>query len=230
MKRLPLKLKLTVALGVIVATGALWLTLHHLGMPDNLRPQSIASWLSGQGIWGPVFLVVMMIIAVIVGPIPTLPISAASGLAFGVLEGTAVAATGALAGAIIAFWTSRVLARDYIRERFRDNPILANRGSQKVLFWSVFFTRLVPLFSFALVSYAAGLTAITSLRFMLASLTGMLPMTFVFAGLGRTFEVHPLLSVLAAGLLLIAMTWLPWYLQKYHGARLNAWFDKPQGS
>ncbi len=99
-------------------------------------------------------------IAVVVGPIPTLPVSATAGLAFGVFEGTAIAATGALIGAMAAFWIARLLGRKAIRERFTDNPVLARDGSQRFLTITILITRLVPIFSFALISYAAGVTAI----------------------------------------------------------------------
>ena len=82
-----------------------------------------------------------------------------------------------------------------------------------VLFWGILVTRLVPVFSFALVSYTAGLTAVTLGRFLLASIIGMLPMTLVFVGLGQGFQIHPLASVTAAALLLTAMTLAPYYLR-----------------
>ncbi|KKN54851.1 hypothetical protein LCGC14_0588170 [marine sediment metagenome] len=54
----------------------------------------------------------LMILAVVVGPIPTLPISAAAGLVYGMFTGTAIAVLGALAGSIeaqkesVAFWVN----------------------------------------------------------------------------------------------------------------------------
>lgn len=221
----PLRLKVAVVAGLVLAIAAAWVILDQLGMPDQLTPSALAAWLSGRGLWGPLLLGLMMIIAVVVGPIPTLPISAASGLAFGVVGGTVIAALGALVGAVIAFLASRLLARDFIRDRFRGNPVLAMNAPQRVLFWFVFFTRLVPVFSFALISYAAGLTAISVGRFMLATFVGMLPMTLVFAGFGQTFRFHPVMTVTAAVVLLAAMTWLPYYL-KQHSDLFERYFGK----
>ncbi|WP_166268731.1 TVP38/TMEM64 family protein [Marinobacter caseinilyticus] len=222
------RLNLVFVAGLAAAVAVLWLILARLGMPETLSPGKIASWLSGQGPWGPALLVTMMVIAVIVGPIPTLPISAASGLAFGALEGTAIAVVGALIGAALAFGASRLLGRDYCSDRLRHNPVFSPGVSQPMLFWAVLVTRLIPLFSFALISYAAGLTAITLTRFLLASLIGMLPMTFVFAGLGQTFEFHPLITALAAGVLLLTMSLAPYYLQKRHSALLARWLGKSE--
>ncbi|PXX92563.1 TVP38/TMEM64 family protein [Marinobacter vulgaris] len=215
--------RLGIAGAVALLMLVLWLVLRQLGMPASLSPDALSGWLNGQGVWGPVFLFLMMVLAVVVGPIPTLPVSAASGLAFGVLAGTLLAATGALTGALIAFSVARILGREALREKLSSNPVFASDGSQWLLFWMVFLTRLIPLFSFALISYAAGVTAIHGWRFALASFLGMLPMTFVFAGLGTTFELNPFVTVAAAVVILLVMTTLPWYLSRRPGSRLARW-------
>lgn len=209
------KIKAPAFAAVVLLIVLLWLLLQGQGMPQTLSAPAIAEWLTGLGYRGPLLLSAMMIIAVVVGPIPTLPISAASGLAFGIVGGTLVAATGALLGAMIAFWTARLLGRDVVCRHLPGNPLFARQQSQSFLFWAVFMTRLIPLFSFALVSYAAGVTSIRAWQFAVASFLGMLPMTVVFAGLGHTLEMHPVLTVSAAVFLLLAMTILPYYLNRH---------------
>lgn len=215
--------RLGMAAAVVLVMAMLWLVLRQLEMPASLSPGALSAWLNGQGAWGPVFLFLMMVLAVVVGPIPTLPVSAASGLAFGVLAGTLLAATGALAGAMIAFSIARLLGREALKKKLSTNPVFASDGSQRLLFWMVFLTRLIPLFSFALISYAAGVTAIHGWRFAVASLLGMLPMTFVFAGLGTTFELNPVVTVASAAVILLVMTLLPWYLTRRPNSTLSRW-------
>ncbi|MBB3329594.1 putative membrane protein YdjX (TVP38/TMEM64 family) [Halomonas campaniensis] len=208
-----------VAVNVVV----IWLVMQQLGMPDSLSPDALSQWLGERGALGPFLMMALMVLAVVVGPIPTLPITSASGLAFGILPGVVLSVISALGGAMIAFYLARLLGRDLLRERFRDNPLFGAQGSQRLLFITVLVTRLVPIFSFALISYAAGVTAITAWRFALASLIGMLPMTLIFASLGHTFQLHPLLSGMAAIAILIAMTLLPWYLRRHRHSRLARW-------
>ena len=210
--------------GVVLAAllGAWWL-LQILGMPASLAPEALSAWLTSQGRVGPLLLMLLMIIAVIVGPIPTLPVSATAGLAFGVFTGTAIAASGALIGAMAAFWIARLLGREAICRRFPDNPVLARDGSQRFLTITILVTRLIPVFSFALISYAAGVTSIHAWRFALATLIGMLPMTFVFAGLGHGFTMHPALTVLAGATILGVMVWLPWMISRNPDSRLGQW-------
>ncbi|SFR66249.1 Uncharacterized membrane protein YdjX, TVP38/TMEM64 family, SNARE-associated domain [Marinobacter daqiaonensis] len=210
LQRQQLIIRLMAIAGLTLLLAGIWLTLLELGAPTTLSPGDLAAWLRGEGALGPVLLVLLMVLAVVVGPIPTLPVSAAAGLAFGMFYGTLIAVTGAALGALVAFWTSRILAREFFRQKLKDHPMFAPDASQRALFWGILFTRLVPVFSFALISYAAGLTSVTVTRFLLASVIGMLPMTFVFAGLGNTFELHPLWTVFAAGLVLVVMTVMPW--------------------
>lgn len=219
----PFRLGLVAALALVMTI--LWLVLRELGMPASLSPDALSAWLNGQGGWGPVFLFVMMVLAVVVGPIPTLPVSAASGLAFGILGGTLLAAGGALTGAMIAFYVARLLGREALAEKLAGNPVFASDGSQRFLFWTVFLTRLIPLFSFALISYAAGVTAIHAWRFAAATLIGMLPMTFVFAGLGTTFELNPVITVVAAAAILTTMALLPWYLARRPDSTVSRWLN-----
>ncbi|MET4026386.1 putative membrane protein YdjX (TVP38/TMEM64 family) [Marinobacter sp. MBR-99] len=220
--------KIAVALVVIGALAGAWWLLQILGMPPNLSPDALATWLQSQGAAGPVLLMLLMLIAVVVGPIPTLPVSATAGLAFGVLPGTAIAATGAVIGALVAFWIARFLGREAICRRFPDNPVLARDGSQRFLTIAILLTRLIPLFSFALISYAAGVTAIRTWRFAVATAIGMLPMTLVFAGLGNTFKLNPVLTVVAALAILAVMVWLPWSLSRHPDSRLARWLQLHQ--
>lgn len=201
--------RLTILVIVALLMGAIWLVLRQLGMPASLAPVALSEWLNDQGMFGPLLLMLLMILAVVVGPIPTLPISAASGLVYGMFAGTAIAVIGALAGSLIAFYLARMLGRDAVQKKLKHNPMFSAQGSQRFLFFAVLLTRLIPLFSFALVSYAAGVTAIHLWRYALATTVGMLPMTFVFAGLGQNFELNPMLTVIAAVILLVFMSILP---------------------
>ncbi|WP_322001901.1 TVP38/TMEM64 family protein [Marinobacter alexandrii] len=209
--------------GLLMA--AIWLVLRQLGMPASLAPDALSQWLSQQNGLGMVLLMLLMILAVVIGPIPTLPISATAGLVYGTAMGTAVAVAGALAGAIIAFYLARILGRELVQRKLDQNPVFSTRGSQRFLFIAVALTRLIPLFSFALISYAAGVTAISLWRFALATTLGMLPMTFVFAGLGHTFQVHPALTVIAAAVILAVMSTLPLYLSRRPHSRIARWLQ-----
>jgi len=225
MNRSPWLFRLSFLIVIVLVMAGIWLVLRQLGMPASLAPDALSNWLSGQGGLGLLLLMLLMVLAVVIGPIPTLPISATAGLVYGTVPGTAIAVTGALAGAIIAFYLARVLGRDLVQRKFQHNPVFSAEGSQRFLFVAVALTRLIPLFSFALISYAAGVTAIALWRYALATTLGMLPMTFVFAGLGHSLELNPILTVIAAAVILLAMSSLPLYLSRRPGSRLARWLQ-----
>lgn len=93
---------------------------------------------------------------------------------------------------------------------------------------AILLTRLIPIFSFALISYAAGVTAIHAWRFAVATFAGMLPMTLVFAGLGNTFKLNPVLTVIAGLAILAVMVWLPWSISRHPDSRLARWLHLHQ--
>ena len=60
-------------------------------------------------------------------------------------------------------------------------------GSQNALMITVCVARWVPFLSFDVVSYVAGLTAITTWRFVVAPFIGILPASFLLAHVGGEF-------------------------------------------
>jgi uncharacterized membrane protein YdjX (TVP38/TMEM64 family) len=72
---------------------------------------------------------------------------------------------------------------------------------------AVFVSRLVPFMSFDLVSYAAGLTTIKLWRFAMATLFGLMPVSFVLAHMGSEIVdssgLELMVITLLAGLLLV---------------------------
>jgi len=62
-------------------------------------------------------IIVPMIVAVIIGPIPKVPISVASGLVFGPFLGFLYSMFGALIGAAASFWIAREAGRPLV-ERY----------------------------------------------------------------------------------------------------------------
>ena len=146
---------------------------------------NIAALVDRAGAWGPVVIIMLMTGAVVFSPIPSAPIALASGAAYGHYKGGIYVVIGAEAGALIAFWLARVLGRDAIQRWFGDKLSgLKFLGSQNMLMWLVFVSRLMPFMSFDLVSYAAGLSRLSFWRFAIATLAGIIPASFLLAHFG----------------------------------------------
>lgn len=136
------------------------------------------------GILGPMLVIGLMVLAIVFNPLPSAPIALAAGAVYGHVVGTIYIVTGAGVGAIIAFAIARFAGHELARKFLGDNLSLGRLGSQNALTTIVFVSRLIPFMSFDLVSYAAGLTAIKLWRFALATLLGLMPVSFILAHMG----------------------------------------------
>jgi uncharacterized membrane protein YdjX (TVP38/TMEM64 family) len=150
----------------------------------RVNRDSIGEMVARAGIWGPVLVVVLMVLAVVASPIPSAPIALAAGAAYGHGVGTVLVLAGAEAGALIAFAIARLLGRDMVQRLLGERIGTGLLGSQNALMLTVFASRLMPFVSFDMVSYAAGLSMLTFWRFAGATLAGIVPASFVLAHLG----------------------------------------------
>lgn len=167
------------------------------------------------GPWAWALLAGALFLAVVVGPIPTVPITIACGLILGPVAGFALAWASALTGAAASFWLARLAGRPLV-ERLAGQPIAFYPGrSERMLFWIVLGCRLVPVISFALVSYGAGLTPMTARAFLLATGVGMIPMTALFIAVGAAATVDPLWAALGGLLAVAIVVGAPWLIDRY---------------
>lgn len=105
---------------------------------------------------------------------------------------------GALIGALICFFLSRRYGKSYVEKKFNPKAITRiNEFIDRHGFAAIFAARLIPLFSFDLVSYAAGVTKIRVRKFFLATLLGMIPGTIFYVELGGVLSRHQLIHILA---------------------------------
>ena len=149
-----------------------------LGLMDGER---LEMPVARAGIWGPAVIVMLMTVAVAASPIPSAPVA---GAAYGHLWGTVQVVIGAELGALIAFGLARILGHDVLRRMFGDRVDAGLLGSQDALTLTVFASRLMPFVSFDMISYAAGLSRLHAWSFLLATLAGIIPASFLLAHFG----------------------------------------------
>jgi len=162
-----------------------WWGLSSFDYERYLSPAMLAQWLTDAGPWAPLLLIGSMVCAVIIPPIPSLPLDFAAGAAFGPFYGALYAVIGAEIGAIACFLAARALGREALSRVMKTEATFGQTCTDHQLMGAVFFARLIPIFSFE-VSFGAGLTNISLKTFALATLFGMAPPTFAFTYLGSS--------------------------------------------
>lgn len=115
-----------------------------------------------------------------------LVLSLAMGFVFGRWVGTLLVVLAATLGAAIVFLAARYIFADAARKRLGAVGQRLNEGFTENAFSYMLFLRLVPAFPFFLVNLAPAFTSIPLRTFVLATLVGIIPGTFVFVNLGET--------------------------------------------
>jgi len=203
-----LKILAVMVIAVAVLTFGWWSS--RIGVPSELPDTTVLrEWFDGLGVWGPVAVIGTMVAAILVSPLPSAPIALAAGAIYGHFWGGLYVLAGSEIGAIAAFGIARFIGFDLLHEWFGTQLNQGLAGSQNFLMGTVFASRLLPFISFDIVSYAAGLTALSFWRFALATLAGIIPASFLLAHIGSEMVAEEMDRILLAVVLLGLITAVP---------------------
>lgn len=184
--------------------------------------REVKEYLRGFGPWAPLVSGLLMVFQSVAAPLPAFVITFANGLLFGAWWGTLLSWSSAMVGAAVCFGISRLFGRPVVERLVgRRSLELTDRFFQRYGRYAVLLARLIPVISFDVVSYAAGLTAIGWGEFLLATGLGQLPATVVYSVLGqemtRTARIGLWAAVGVLALLVLALA-----LKRYFKGQLLA--------
>ncbi len=151
----------------------------------NIEPEEIKDWILALGVFAPIVYVLLYAFRPLI-LFPASILSLAGGLAFGPVYGTLLTIVGASAGAFISFLVARKLGAERIEQKWGSKTMKIQSILEKNGLVVVFILRLIPLFSFDLISYSAGLSKIKTSHFMIATVLGIIPGTFAYTFLGAS--------------------------------------------
>lgn len=177
---------LGVALGVGVLVAARRPLLEAVRLLAEGDLERLRAYVLAFGVWAPVISAGLMILQAILAPLPASAITYLNGLVFGTWWGALLSWASALAAAAVCFGLSRGLGRPAIA-RLVSGPALAWSDAFFARFgpYAVLAGRLIPIVSFDVVSYGAGLTRMSFAGFLVATALGMLPATILYSYLGH---------------------------------------------
>jgi uncharacterized membrane protein YdjX (TVP38/TMEM64 family) len=116
-------------------------------------------------------------------PLPAEIIAVANGMMFGVVGGILITWIGAMLGATLSFGIARSFGRPGLRR------LVSERQWRTINSWelrpaSLLLARLIPLISFNLINYGAGLAGVAWWPFLWTTSIGILPLTVVSVAFG----------------------------------------------
>jgi len=161
------------------------------------------------GVLAPVIYVLIVVVEAVVAPIPGAMLYLPGGLIFGGFWGGTLSLIGNIIGAgACCFLMRTILGRTWTRDFFAEGKLQnARKFILKHGILSVAVLRVNPLTSSDLVSYAAGLTPLSSATVMIGTGIGMIPLCYAQAYLSMgLFTMFPwLIWPLAIGCVLYAV-------------------------
>lgn len=167
--------------------------------------EAVRDYILSYGAWAPVISASLMVLQALAAPLPAFLITFANGLAFGALWGGLLSLFSATLAAAISFGVSHALGRTVVEALVgRESLGSADRWFERHGVYAVFVARLIPVVSFDVISYAAGLTRMGFLPFLLATLVGMAPATFVYSFLGRNAPQYIDIMLIGFGVVVAA--------------------------
>ena len=158
----------------------------------------------------PLISALLMILQSIAFPLPAFGITLANGAIFGPIWGAALSWSSAMIAAALCFGISRSLGRPPIERLVGGRALRAtDRFFERYGTRSILLARLIPVVSFDIVSYAAGLTPVSFWQFMIATGIGQLPATIVYSILGDSLgQAATVLWGIAGVALLLLVAWM----------------------
>lgn len=148
--------------------------------------EAVRDYILSYGAWAPVISAALMVLQALLAFLPSFILAFANGLAFGAFWGGMLSLVSAALAAAISFGIAHALGRTLVEAMVGKQSLgTADRWFVRYGAYAVLVARLIPVVSFDAISYAAGLTRMSFLRFLLATTMGMAPATFVYSYLGQ---------------------------------------------
>ncbi|MFC6860748.1 TVP38/TMEM64 family protein [Zunongwangia atlantica] len=149
----------------------------------------ITQWVDGFGWFGPVVLILAMIIQMFLIVIPSVALMVVSIIAYGPIWGSLIVFGAVFSASTIGYVIGRYFG-PVIVER-----LIGEKNEQKIAdfiddygFWAVIVTRINPFLSNDAISFVGGILKMTYWKFIGATLVGIAPLTIFIAILGRSTD------------------------------------------
>lgn len=202
-------------LGFLALLTALYVIVQSIGI-KNLQQQ-----IADAGALGPLIFIAIKAITFTFAPLSAGPIQFASGLLFGVIEGTLYSVLGELIGGSINFWIARIYGRRLVK-RFVGEKAMSRVDEfyeRHLENWqSLLMARLFLFSVYDFISYAVGYSRINFATYLVISFFGGLIPTYIFVQIGSVAAQNQdvlLVFYIVGGIIFVAFVILRKPIQRY---------------
>ena len=184
--------------------------------------EGLREFILSYGVWAPATTIALMAFQSMVPLVPGLAITISNAWIFGWEYGSLYSWIGALIGAAIDFgiarWYGRPVVERFVKPKYLD---MTDRFFKRHGVLAVFITRLTPVIPFKIISYGAGLTAITFWKFALATGVGQTPAIVLYSVLGQHLTRSFRAAIFITSILLV-LSLLAYYYRDEIETRLSS--------
>lgn len=187
-----------------------------------ISPEHLSSTIEQAGLWGPAVYIFIIAFSVVVSQIPGAPLAIAAGAFWHPLLAGIYTVIGGFSGALIAYTLGNHMGQPLIKALTGKTLSFSTEHGETYLGWMIFTTRLLPVFSFDLVSYGAGMAGLSLPVYAAATFCGMVPSTLLLTYLGNSFQFSNLAIAGMAAVFLALFVGIPTLLHRYNWLNVRA--------
>ena len=149
----------------------------------------IQAWVANFGWFGPVVLILAMIVQMFLLIIPTILLMVVSVLAYGPVWGSCIIFVAVFSASSVGYFIGRYFGPVIVEK------LIGHKNEKKISdfiddygFWAVIVTRLNPFLSNDAISFVAGILQMGYWKFIGATLVGIAPLTIFIAVIGKSTD------------------------------------------
>ncbi len=190
----------------------------------DFTSEDIHVWVSDFGVFGPLAYIGALIVSIVFSPLPTAALAVGAGLAWGTFLGTLYTLIGGCIGGVICFLLARRYGRPFVAKRISPSTMeYIDRMAVILGARLIFLMRMIPVFGFEWVSYAAGLTKMRLTTFTTWTVIGSILPILAITYVGENLDEDPLKSAIVfGGLILVALAALVYFAMRRQPVLANS--------
>lgn len=159
------------------------------GVISSGDQERIQEWVQRYDPWGPALTVALFVLQMFLVVVPSFGLMLVCILAYGKWWGSVLCVVGILTASSVGYLIGRLLGKGAVTRLVSDSAEKKMEGYvEDYGLWAVIVFRMAPFLSNDAVSFVAGLVRMSYLRFILATLIGIVPLTALLAFMSRSPE------------------------------------------